>query len=214
MFHRSLTFLVVLALAAIAVPAALAVRVHVRVEGKTQTIFGATEPRLTVTPTTIGDPPGTGAQGLENPLDALEAASQASEFYYHVTQSSFGAYVDQIGRYAGGASSGWLFKINGELPPIGAHAVELEEGARVLWYYATFGPTGGPPTLELKRAAKRGCYRAVARDDNGGARPASGAVLRVDGRSIPTRAGRGCVGRHRGLVRATAPGAVRSNALR
>ena len=40
------------------------------------------------------------------------------------------------------------------------------------------------------------------------------AVLAVDGRRISTRAGRGCVGRHRGLVRATKPGTVRSNAIR
>jgi hypothetical protein len=36
----------------------------------------------------------------------------------------------------------------------------------------------------------------------------------VDGRNVKTRAGRGCVGKHRGLVRATLPNAVRSNALR
>jgi hypothetical protein len=38
--------------------------------------------------------------------------------------------------------------------------------------------------------------------------------LLVDGRSVKTKAGRGCVGKHRGLVRATLPNAVRSNALR
>jgi hypothetical protein len=180
------------------VPAALAaVRVHVRVEGKTQTIFGAAEPTLSVT---------------ANALDALEAASLAGEFYYHVTTTGFGPYVDQIGRYPADGSSGWVFKVNGVSPPVGADAVVLKTGDRVLWYWATFGSSGGPKTLELRRA-KRGCYRVLAQDDTGKTSPARGAVLRVDGRSVRTRAGSGCVGAHRGLVRATLTGAVRSNAL-
>jgi hypothetical protein len=191
----------VLAVAAVALllaPAALAFRVHVRVEGKTQTIFGATEPSLDV---------------KLNALDALEAASLAGEFYYHVTVASFGNYVDQIGRYPAGGSSGWVFKVNGASPPVGADAVMLKPGDRVLWYWATFGKNGGPPTLVL-RQAKRGCYRVLAQDDAGKTRPARGAVLHVGRRSVRARTGTACVGAHRGLVRATLKGAVRSNALR
>jgi hypothetical protein len=190
--------LAVSAAALLVVPAALAaVRVHIRVEGKTQTIFGATEPALSV---------------KLNALDALEAASAAGEFYYHVSTASFGEYVDQIGRYPAAGSSGWVFKVNGISPPVGADAVTLKPGDRVLWYWATFGQTGGPPTLQLKRA-KRGCYRVLAQDDAGKTSSARGAVLHVDGRSVRTRAGSACVGKHRGLVRATMAGAVRSNAL-
>jgi Domain of unknown function (DUF4430) len=196
---RRLLILVAVSVAALLiVPAALAaVRVHVRVEGKTQTIFGAAEPTLSVT---------------ANALDALEAASLAGEFYYHVTTTGFGPYVDQIGRYPADGSSGWVFKVNGVSPPVGADAVVLKTGDRVLWYWATFGSSGGPKTLELRRA-KRGCYRVLAQDDTGKTSPARGAVLRVDGRSVRTRAGSGCVGAHRGPVRATLTGAVRSNAL-
>src|SRR6266498_3707232 len=78
--RRLSTFLAVGVAALLLVPAALAVRVHVRVEGKTQTIFGSTEPTLTV---------------KANALDALDSASLAGEFYYHVTVASFGPYVDQ-----------------------------------------------------------------------------------------------------------------------
>jgi len=192
-----LIFLAVSAAALLVVPAALAFRVHVRVEGKTQTIFGAAEPALSV---------------KANALDALESASLAGEFYYHVTVGGFGPYVDQIGRYPAGGSSGWVFKVNGLSPPVGADAVVLKPGDRVLWYWATFGPNGGPPTLVLRRAS-RGCYRVLAQDDAGKTRAARGAVLRVDGRSVRARAGSACVGAHRGLVRATLKGAVRSNAL-
>jgi hypothetical protein len=79
-----------------------------------------------------------------------------------------------------------------------------------------FGPSGGPPTLDLSPVAdSANCYAVVARDDAG--KPVAGAapVLHVDGRRIKTKPGgtgsTGCVGKHRGAVRAYAVGAVRSN---
>ena len=197
--QRSLFMLLAtLVLAAVLVPAALAARVSVRVEGRTTTIFGALQ-----TPFEAGT----------NALQALDAASLRGEFYYHVATTSFGPYVDQIGRYPAGGTSGWTFKVNGVSAPVGAHNVQLQDGDRVLWYWATFGPSGGPPTLLLIRRG-RNCYRVVSENDAGLDSTAVGAVLNVDGRRIRTRSGRGCVGRHVGLVRATLPGAVRSNALR
>lgn len=184
--------------AATFVPAALAALVSVRVEGRTQSLYGALETRFEA--------------GL-NAMTALDAASLRGEFYYHVTATSFGSYVDQIGRYPAGGTKGWVFKVNGTSPPVGADQVQLRDGDRVLWYWATFGPSGGPPTLLLTRTG-RNCYRVVGENDQGADRVAAGALLHVDGRRVRTRAGRGCVGRHTGLVRATMTGAVRSNALR
>jgi hypothetical protein len=187
------------AVLALVVPgAALAATVTVRVEGKTRTIWGSTE--VTVT--------------AGNALDALEAASLAGEFYYHVTTTGFGPYVDQVARYGGAASSGWVFKVNNASPPVGADAVTVKDGDRVLWYYADFGPTGGPPTLLVKKAA-RGCYAVAAFDDNGKTVAAPGVTLRVGSRrTVAVKNGQACPGPHPGLlVRAVAPGAVRSNAL-
>ena len=196
MLHRSLLLATAAALVALVlVPASLAALVHVRVEGKTQTLFGATEPRASA----------------GNALDALESASLGGELYYHLATASFGKYVDQIGRYPASATSGWVFKVNGVSPPVGADQVQLKDGDTVLWYWATFGPAGGPPTLTLKRAG-RNCY-AVAAQDDAGKPVALAATLSVDGRRIAARGGKACVGAHRGLVRATAPGAIRSNAL-
>ena len=197
--RRSLIVLAALAAAAALAAPALATRVHVRVEGKTQTLFGSTQPVV---------------EGGANAMTALDAASLAGEFYYHVSTTSIGPYVDQIGRYPGGGSTGWVFKVNGASPPVGADQVALRDGDTVLWYFATFGPTGGPKTLALRKGSRRNCYRVVAQDDAGKATAAAGAVLHVDGRSVRTRAGAGCVGRHAGLVKATLAGAVRSNALR
>ncbi len=196
--QRSLCTLAALAVLALTLASsALAASVSVRVEGKTMSIFGAAEPRVSAA----------------NALTALDAASFRGEFYYHLTATSFGPYVDQIGRYSAGGANGWVFKVNGVSPPVGADQVQLQDGDRVLWYWATFGATGGPPTLLLSRTS-RNCYRVVSENDAGVDSAAAGAVLTVDGRKVRTRSGRACVGKHSGLVRAALTGAVRSNALR
>ena len=198
MSRRLLVLAVAIVAALLVVPVAFALRVHVRVEGKTRTIYGSTEPTLNV---------------QLNALDALESASVAGEFYYHVAIASFGQYVDQIGHYPASGSSGWVFKVNGVSPSVGADAVQLKNGDRVLWYWADFGPTGGPKTLELKAGAKRNCYRVIAQDDTGKTTPARSALLHVGARSVVARTGSACVGKHSGLVTATLKGTVRSNAL-
>jgi Domain of unknown function (DUF4430) len=177
--------------------AADAARVHVRVEGKTTTIYGAAEPQLEAGATA---------------LDALEAASLAGEFYYHVTQFSFGPFVDQIGRFATTPTDGWVYKVNGVSPDVGASAYTLKPGDRVLWYWASFSGSAATPTLRLERQ-RTGCYRVTTEDAKGARRPASAASLVVDGRRVRTRAGRACLKGHRGLVRAVLAGAVRSNAV-
>lgn len=203
---RPLIVLAAFVAALVLVSSALAVRVHVRVEGKTRTLFGGTEALIDVTSPRANPLP-------ENALDALETASFLGEFYYHVRATDFGPYVDQVGRYAAFGQSGWVFKVNGSSPPVGADQVRLNAGDTVLWYWAQFGVAGGPKTLVLQRQGR--CYTVLAQDDQGATSPASGAVLRVGSkRTVATRSGRACLDPHPGLlVRAELGGAVRSNAL-
>jgi hypothetical protein len=208
--HRLSLVAATLVAALLIVPAALAVKVHVRVEGKERSIFGSTAPLIDVTPQRANPLP-------ENALDALETASGLGEFYYHVTSTSFGPYVDQVGRFPALGQTGWVFKVNGVSPPVGADKVQLSEGDTVLWYWAQFGVAGGPKTLTLSRVGKTNCYRVRAQDDQGAFSAALGSVLHVGSRTVPAKGANqavGCVGRHRGLlVRATLAGAVRSNAV-
>ncbi len=206
MLRRAILLGAVTLAALVFVASALAATVHVRVEGKTTTLFGAAEPTVVAS----------------TPLDALEQASLAAEIYYHVTTTSFGPYVDQIGRYAGAGSTGWVFKVDGASPPVGADKVELKDGDTVLWYYADFSSGSGPKTLQLAKVggqAGKTCYQAVALDDNGARSAPVGATLHVGSkRTEPMQSATGgvvaCVGPHKGLlVRATLDGAVRSNAL-
>ena len=211
MSHRFTALVAALVAALVVVPAALAVKVHVRVEGKERTIFGATAPVIDVTSPRANALP-------ENALDALESASVLGEFYYHVTTAGFGPYVDQIGRYAAVGQTGWVFKVNGVSPPVGADQVRLQAGDSVLWYWAQFGIAGGPKTLVLSRLGRSQCYRVQLQDDNGALTAALGSVLHVGKRVVRTQGATqgavGCVGKHTGLlVRATLGGAVRSNAL-
>ena len=190
---------------ALVLPAAgFAADVKIRVEGKTRTIFGPVERSVSA----------------DNALVALQTAAGAGEFYFHVSQTAFGPYVDQVGLFPGAGSAGWVYKVNGVSPPVGADQYVLHDGDRVLWYYALFGPSGGPPTLELGRAGtQRNCYRVFSVDDTGARKAAAGAVLHIGSKRTvrtqgSTQAAVGCVGKHRGLlVRATMDGAVRSNAL-
>ena len=141
-------------------------------------------------------------------------ASTAGEFYYGTTTAEFGdvRQPDRQVRRPGG-TSGWVFKVNGVSPPVGADKVTLKDGDVVLWYYATFGPAGGPPTLELQRLPAN-CYVVQTVNDAGKKTRAATATLTADGKRFKTQAGRACIGKHVGLVRAVAPGAVRSNAVR
>ena len=212
MSHRLIVVVAALVAALLIVPAALAVKVHVRVEGKERTIFGPTAPLIDVTTPRANPLP-------ENALDALESASVFGEFYYHVTFSSFGPYVDQVGRYPAVGQTGWVFKVNGASPPVGADQVRLAAGDTVLWYWAQFGIVpGGPKTLVLSRGRQDAVLPGPGPGRQRQRTPALGAVLHVGKRTVKTQGATqgavGCIGPHRGLlVRATLGGAVRSNAV-
>jgi hypothetical protein len=197
MLRRPFVLLLTLALAAVLAGGALAANVKVRVEGKTQNIYGPAQPVLKA----------------DNALHALDVASVAGEFHYALTTASFGDYVSQIGKYAAAENTGWAFKVNGVSPPVGADKVVLKDGDVVLWYYATFGPTGGPPTLEVKRLPGN-CYVVESLDDAGRRTRARNATLVAGKKRVRAPQGRACIGKHVGLVKAVAPGAVRSNAVR
>jgi hypothetical protein len=152
--------------------------------------------------------------GPDTPFGALERASRRGEFFYATLIFSFGAYVNQIGRTAGSASSGWVFKVNGVSPPVGATDYVLKEGDRVLWYYATFGPSGGPKTLLIKRRkGDRPCFAALAQDDAGVKTALEDVSFRVNGRRVASSSGVLCPAHRVWSIRATKPGFIRSAVL-
>jgi hypothetical protein len=79
----------------------------------------------------------------------------------------------------------------------------------VLWYWAHFGPKGGPKTLGLVRAGK-GCFRAVAYDDNGTRSRPRNVVFRVNQHDRASVSGRFCPPADWKTLRVKKDGMVRS----
>lgn len=213
MLRRSLVVAGVLGIAAALAAPALALRVHVRVEGARTTIFGPTRPLVTPVSRTFTPPDGPAvAVSKPTPIGALERASRIGEFYYRVKSFSFGPYVDRIGRRAGGGSTGWVFKVNNASPPVGADAYRLKAGDDLLWYFARFGPSGGPKTLAVARLGG-GCFRAHAYDDNGTRTSPSNVTFLRDGRFVGSASGRICLRGEWHTLRALKQEMVRSAVL-
>ncbi len=100
-----------------------------------------------------------------------------------------------------------MYKVNGVSPPVGADAYVVEEGDVVLWYYATFGPTGGPPTLDLDEQGA--VLPGLPVDDTGAATPGrETSIFRVGGRPSPTRTDVICPVGHWHRLTATKDGTV------
>jgi hypothetical protein len=201
--------------AAVAVSPALAVDVKIRVEGARVTIWGAAERTVEPVTGTFTPPQGPDVTVTgSTPFGALERASRKGEFFYRVRASSFGPYVDRIGRRAAAGSSGWVYKVNHVSPPVGADRYRLEKGDRVLWYWATFGPSGGPQTLDLARAGG-GCLRVFAYDDAGDrARPSDVTFVRNGRARVESESGRYCPPDGWRTLRAVKRGMVRSELVR
>jgi Domain of unknown function (DUF4430) len=201
--------------AAVFVSPALAVDVKVRVEGVKVSIFGRSEPRLAPVTGTFSPPEGPDITvSGSTPLGALERASRRAEFFYRVQSTSFGPYVDRIGRRAATGSSGWVYKVDHVSPPVGADSYKLKKGDKVLWYWATFGPAGGPKTLDLARAGA-GCFRAFAYNDAGErSRPGNVVFVRNGRREVVSESGRYCPPARWESLRAKKQGMVRSELAR
>jgi hypothetical protein len=213
--HRTLVWLGVLAATLALAAPALAVKVHVRIEGAGSTIWGAKEPWVTPVTGTIQPPSGDPVTvSAATPFGALERASRRGELFYATLTFSFGSYVNQIGRNAGTATTGWVYKVNGISPPVGATDYTLRRGDRVLWYYATFGPSGGPKTLVLAKERKpRLCFTALQQDDAGVETAVEDVVFRLNGRAVASASGRFCPNRFVRSIRVTKAGFVRSAVL-
>ena len=148
----------------------------------------------------------------DNALQALDVASTAGEFYYGTTTSSFGDYVSQIGKYAAGQSTGWVFKVNGVSPPVGRRQGRAEGRRRRALVLRDVRPDRRAADARAEAAAGQLLRRRVGHRRRQAHAGRDGDAHR--GRqALPDEAGRACIGKHVGLVRATAPGAVRSNAV-
>ena len=141
--------------AAVLASPAFAADVNIRVEGDRATIWARRSVGLEPVTGTFSPPQGPDVTVAgSTPLGALERASRKGEFY-RVRSIAVGLYVSRIGRRARRARAAGCLQ-NHILPPVGADTYQLEEGDDVLWYWATFGPTG------RRRSILSGCAAAAS----------------------------------------------------
>ncbi|GEM_PF-3144952 len=72
-------------------------------------------------------------------LGALDEASKAGGFTYEVEDTVHGLWVDSIAGYENWGSSGWMYKVDDEMPAVSADEFELVDGidSEVKWYWAS-----------------------------------------------------------------------------
>ena len=71
-------------------------------------------------------------------LDIVKNASSLCGFTYHITETSFGPYLDQINSDTAQGLTGWLYLVNNTTATVGAADYVLQENDTVLWYYGNF----------------------------------------------------------------------------
>jgi len=72
-------------------------------------------------------------------LGALKAASDQAGFSFTIKETSWGPFVSCIAgkcEKSEGATSGWMYQVNGKTPMVGAHEYEVKNGDAVVWYFS------------------------------------------------------------------------------
>ncbi len=96
----------------------------------------------------------TVCDALLEALDGSGITQEGAESGY-VSEMSYGGKT--LGEFDKGENSGWLYKVNGELPDVGLTSYEIKDGDSILWYYTedwTKDPDAGSRREEIEQANK------------------------------------------------------------
>lgn len=72
-------------------------------------------------------------------LDVVKNSSQQCGYNYHISNLSFGQYLDNIGNNTASGQVGWMYLVNNATPNVGASDYLLSPGDELLWYFGEFG---------------------------------------------------------------------------
>lgn len=72
-------------------------------------------------------------------LDVVKNAKNICGYSYHITDTSFGPYLDQIDNEIASGNTGWMYLVNNISPSVGASDYMLQVDDEVLWYFGEFG---------------------------------------------------------------------------
>ena len=82
-----------------------------------------------------------GTVRVRDALELVKLASVQCNTTYHITDMSFGPYLDAIGPDTAAGVIGWMYLVNNASPSVGAADYVLKSGDDVLWYYGDYGLT-------------------------------------------------------------------------
>ena len=120
-------------------------------------------------------------------LDIVKNAALICGFAYHISDTSFGPYLDQIGSDTAQGLIGWLYLVNNLSPSVGADNYVLETGDEVLWYYGDYRWLPTRLTLDdTEISAGASATAKVEVFENGAFRALEGATVYYGANSIQT----------------------------
>lgn len=68
-------------------------------------------------------------------LSIIEVAASVCNYTYEIEDTSYGPYLKRIGSDEAAGSEGWMYRVNWQMPPVGAADYQLKPTDQVLWYF-------------------------------------------------------------------------------
>lgn len=130
------------------------VSVYIRVEGYEETFVPRTKVNVKLFNLNPYLGPATGSSAepstgwdlnkFKNPTNAHAIAQLLKDRHidFDLQDYGWGVYMAMIGgdrEFNQGPMSGWMYSVNGKLPPVGAQGTTLRDGDEIVWYYGAYG---------------------------------------------------------------------------
>jgi len=128
-----------------------------------------------------------GETNASNPLELVKSVVASCNTDYHITETSFGSYIDRIGTDTAAGSIGWLYTVNNAVASVGASDYVLKADDVVLWYFADYQDQITRISLSSTEVNSGSPVTATVEYYNGTAwQPLSGASVHVVGTIVAT----------------------------
>lgn len=121
-------------------------------------------------------------------LDIVKNAKYMCGYTYHITDMSWGLYLDQINSDVAQGLTGWLYLVNDISPTVGAADYILKKDDAVLWYYGEYTWLPLRLTLSNTEIAHGASVNAKAEEFlNGNYAPLADAAVHFGSQAVATQ---------------------------
>jgi len=109
----------------------------------------------------------SGDTNAPNALELVKIVATTCNFTYHIKDTSFGPYLDQIGSDIASGAIGWLYEVNFISPDIGAADYQLKDNDNVFWHFNDFNSNPTKTSQDLSLSANlQGGGSGTGNDNN------------------------------------------------